>query len=620
LDGSKLVDISKTQKLLCYKSLHNKKHKFNNFANIIFNRDWLYIAATNVLLNTGSITAGVDGINKNYFLNASNQIDPNILRPYILNLENLLKTRTYQPFPVKKILIPKAKKGEFRPLGIPTIQDRIVQEAIRLFLSPIYEAVFHEYSFGFRPLRNTWQAIWAIRRFFRTGYPYIIEGDLKDYFNTIDHKLLMDKLTLKISDGKILEVIRKQLKGGLLFKDMYYDTTTGTPQGGILSPLLANIFLNEFDHKFNFRNKARRSEFKKNNFYTFVTIRFADDFVTLVQGLKIHAQIIKDEINDYMNTQHLTLNLSKTKITFIQDGFIFLGFHIRSSSLRQHGSQVVLPKRASVLKMHEKVKLNTKKETLFRDPYDQIKYLNSVIRGWCNYFQICSQGHEIFYKVNKFYWNALRKWFKKKYHGKKYKNIAFFKKMQDSKGFWQFPKADNPNHFLKMVVATRIRHSSDPQAWNERTKYVLRHTSGNIDPMKILHIKHRHIASSTPPYLISGFRDKTKSIVLNWNGNLFDKSFFFEISDHPLNWRSIRRNTFKIDKYICQYNLQGCYVNRELQGHRTYIGENTKRLFKTACRNCNNKLKTLYGNTGYRVIFRKDRRSGSGTSPIGVGQ
>jgi hypothetical protein len=133
--------------------------------------------------------------------------------------------------------------------------------------------------------------------------------------------------------------------------------------------------------------------------------------------------------------------------------------------------------------------------------------------------------------------------------------------------------------------------------------------------MRKYHIEFRIKSSKIPVYLLNGFQDKEYIIPLNWNGNLIDRTFFYATPDHPLNWREIRRNTFRIDKYVCQYQMEGCYVNRNLEGHRTYIGENTKRLFKTTCKNCNIKLRELYGHTGYRVIYRKGRHLAHGTVP-----
>jgi group II intron reverse transcriptase/maturase len=202
--------------------------------------DWLRLAHDYVAQNAGSITAGCDGINMSLF-------DENLER----NLQQLaeeLKSGTFEPFPVRRVYIPKTN-GRFRPLGIPSIRDRIVQEALRMVLEPIYEARFSQYSFGFRPNRCTMDAIRCIlwstqesKRFF-----WIVEGDIASYFDTINHRKLLKVLRRRIDDKRLLELVWRFLRAGVMEGKLFRDTKRGTPQGGIISPLLANIYLNELD-------------------------------------------------------------------------------------------------------------------------------------------------------------------------------------------------------------------------------------------------------------------------------------------------------------------------------------------------------------------------------------
>ena len=202
--------------------------------------DWFRLAHDYVKQNAGSITVGCDGINMKLF-------DEN-LEENLQQLAQELKSETFEPYPVRRVYIPKAN-GKKRPLGIPSIRDRIVQEALRMVLEPIYEARFSQYSFGFRPNRCTMDAVkcitWSTQE--HKKYFWIIEGDISSYFDTINHRRLIKILRRRIEDKKIIGLIWKFLRAGIMEKKLFQDTKLGTPQGGIISPLLANIYLHELD-------------------------------------------------------------------------------------------------------------------------------------------------------------------------------------------------------------------------------------------------------------------------------------------------------------------------------------------------------------------------------------
>mgnify|MGYP000891180954 CR=1 FL=1 len=187
------------------------------------------------------------------------------------NLELLmrdLKNRSYKPKPLKRVHIPKGK-GKTRPLGIPTVQCRIAQEVVRRLINPIFERKFHENSFGFRPGRNCHQAVYKVKEYLKQGFNYVVDADIKGFFDNIPHELIMTEVASEIADGTVLGLIERFLKSGVMEEGQLRPTTKGTPQGGVISPLLANIVLNPLDHE------LERAGYK--------FVRYADDFIILLR-------------------------------------------------------------------------------------------------------------------------------------------------------------------------------------------------------------------------------------------------------------------------------------------------------------------------------------------------
>lgn len=275
-----------------------------------------------------------------------------------------LKDRSYQPSPLKRVYIPKdlSKNPKLRPLGIPAVRCRCAQEVVRMLLNPIFDQTFHPMSFGFRPGRNCHQAISQVKKYLDDGYKWVVDADIKGFFDNIPHDVIMEKVSAEVADGNILNLIRKFLRSGVMEEGVLKPTIKGTPQGGVISPLLANITLNELDWAL------------EDQGYKFV--RYADDFVILCRSkdeadkaLLFVKHIIEDKLR-------LELSKEKTKIAHLSDSFNFLGFTFKHRSLKMCDKAV------------ERFKDRIRNATIRCHNLDKkaIERLNRIIRGTTNYF------------------------------------------------------------------------------------------------------------------------------------------------------------------------------------------------------------------------------------------
>ena len=405
--------IAQKQRTLAVTAKDDPEYRFYRLYNLLHWESWIHHAAQAVLSRSGSRTDGVDGKTRDYF---KDHYDNQIMR-----IIDQLKRNVYQPLPVKRVHIPKPG-GKKRPLGIPALRDRIVQEGIRMILDPIYESDFQPYSFGFRKGRCTMDAIAVLMPLANTSlkHYYVIEGDLKSYFDTVNHRILMKLLKKRVMDKKLLNLIHRFLKAGVMEKRLFVETKDGVPQGGIISPLLANIYLNEFD-KWARRKwelpPYERQKIRKAGRGNYVMVRYADDFVVVSNdGIK-GVRDAKREIKAFLEGDlKLTLSEEKTLITHVNKGFDFLGFHIRR--VKPEGRWVVhlRPAQKSVKRVKAKIKSLTGRNQMLYDEVTKLSQLNQVVRGWCEYYKHTSLQADL-EAISRYAWHRYHKWLLAKYKG-----------------------------------------------------------------------------------------------------------------------------------------------------------------------------------------------------------
>jgi len=345
--------------------------KVHSLIDKVYHRTNLEMAWKTVKANGGS--GGIDKVSIPAFAA--------VVEAELERLYEELKQGAYQPMPVKRILIPKkGNPKEKRPLGIPAIRDRVCQQALKNRLEPIFEPLFSESSFGYRPGRSPHQAMRKIYRELMNGCEWVVDADLRDFFGTVHHEPLMDMIAERVSDGRVLKLVRQMLEAGYMESGKKYTTPSGTPQGSVVSPLFSNIYLNRFDHEMT--NRGYR------------LTRFADDWVVLCKTQAEAARAIRDA-RTILESLGLTLHPDKTKITHIKWGFEFLGYKLkrgkglslpREKVKKQPKTNIyAYPKDKSIQSFKETIRARTHRRIPLT-VIELIDSINPVIRGWGNYF------------------------------------------------------------------------------------------------------------------------------------------------------------------------------------------------------------------------------------------
>jgi RNA-directed DNA polymerase len=383
--------------------------RFDDVYNLLYDEDWIRRACRSVRSNSGARTAGVDGQTMQDFKENRGK-----------NLRELrvsLKSQSFNPRPVRRTYIPKGD-GRERPLGIPAIKDRIVQEALRMVLEPIYETDFSDDSYGFRPNRSTHDARQKLVQAIvpaMDGGSWIVDADIKGFFDHVDHLTLRQIIRDRITDGKILDLIWDLLKSGIMEDGTYRHSTLGTPQGGVVSPLLANIYLDRLDQwvkQWTELTETEKRRRKRNGKGNWQYVRYADDFLLITTGRKAEAEKMLEKVENFVSEElNLTLSGKKSELVHREDGLNFLGYDIEEKS-ETGGVKREIPKEAERdIKSTVREATQGSTEVSIRT---KVRAVNAVLRGWANYYKYATNASKVFRDVHDYGWRRMTHWLAEK--------------------------------------------------------------------------------------------------------------------------------------------------------------------------------------------------------------
>ena len=408
----------------------NAGRKFDRLLRVIADRSWLLEAARITLASQGARTPGIDGVDKR-------AMEANLAEE-LARIRAELLAGSFHPQPARRVYIPKAN-GKQRPLGIPTLRDRIVQRAMLMVMEPIWESDFHRLSYGFRPERSVHHAIRTVKLQLQDSTHdvgrWVIEGVLASYFDTVHHRLLMKYVRKRICDRRFLLLLWRTIKAGHVDRNLFRAASEGVPQGGVISPLLSNIMLNEFDQWLEAKylsKKARKDRWawnfgiqqqrpiavRENRQWkpAVAYCRYADDFVVIVKGTKAQAHAIREECRVFLEGElKLTMNMEKTRVTHVNDGFVFLGHRV----IRKRGPHGRMRPVTTI--PHEKLQAFAAKlvkelsGNYSANKIDLVEHLNRQLVGWANFYRFTDYTAIMYGKLDSIVFWKLAHWLARKY-------------------------------------------------------------------------------------------------------------------------------------------------------------------------------------------------------------
>jgi len=390
----------------------DRQERFGDLFNLVSRPDYLLVAWEHVAGNKGARTAGIDGV-------TVRQIDQRgEVGAFLSGIARSLEDGTYRPSPVRRVLIPKPG-GKTRPLGIPTVADRVVQQSLRMVLEPIFEADFLAVSYGFRPKRRAHDAVAEIHYYATRGYRWVLDADIEGCFDNIDHQVLLDRVRARIKDKKTVALVRAFLRAGVM-TDLGLEsaTSTGTPQGGIISPLLANIALSVLDEAImapwapdgDQATQSGRARRRAQGLGNWRIVRYADDFVIMTNGSREDVVRLQEQVTEVLAGLGLRLSAAKTRITHLSEGIDFLGFHLQWRQRRGGGKWFCMVFIAD--KAFTRIKQAIRNLTPRRSPRpltDVIVEVNAALRGWTYYFRHAIAGRRFSF-LRYFTWRRIVAW------------------------------------------------------------------------------------------------------------------------------------------------------------------------------------------------------------------
>ena len=438
--------------------------RFDDLFNLVADPAFLLVAWDRVKGNKGARTAGVNGRTASSIALSAG------VESFLGTLRTSLRGRSFRPLPVRERMIPKAG-GKLRRLGIATIADRVVQASLKLVLEPIFEADFLPCSYGFRPNRRAHDAVAEVRFLASRSYEWIVEGDIKACFDEISHPALMDRVRQRVGDKRVLSLVKAFLKAGILGEDsVLRDTSAGTPQGSILSPLLSNVALSVLDEYIargpggpatkSYQRERRRSLGLPNH----RLIRYADDWCLMVSGTRADAEMLREQAAEVLSTMGLRLSPEKTLITHIDDGLDFLGWHIQRH--RKRGTDrcyvYTYPSRKAVKAVTGKVKTVCRRMDTGQPLDALLIQLNWTMRGWCGYFR-AGVSSATFKYLSAYAWARVIRWLRRKHRRITAKDL---RRRFCGGGWW--PRTEERTLFNPAKVSTtryRYRGTAIPTPW-----------------------------------------------------------------------------------------------------------------------------------------------------------